>query len=223
MPRRTACAEQTARHRKAGNACHYRADGQDKPVSVGDKSIGKQGAEHEVLLPVKPSVNYDRHQHRNEHLKDDLKAAEKSRGGSPSAVSPQAPPNVAQRAMFILIFNDPHLLSAGTGRNLNKKTEIKRVDGIISYCSEKCKRRKPDLADGDRKMLICSITKSNIDSNLHQTSSRNRHLNQSIPKNPQKQQIFSHGVLRKRKLYAIIIAGVYSPADTGGHSRCGNV
>ena len=54
---------------------------------------------------------------------------------------------------------------AGTGRNLNKKTEIKRVDGIISYCSEKCKRRKPDLADGDRKMLICSITKSNIDRN----------------------------------------------------------
>lgn len=57
----TACAEQSAHHRKTGDKDHECADNKNKAVSVCDERFGKKRVQHKILFAIKSAVYNDGH------------------------------------------------------------------------------------------------------------------------------------------------------------------
>ena len=100
-----ACAEQTEDHRYACDEHHDPADGQHETVSLRDKRIRKQPAQHEIVLAVKTAVDDDRHQHGDENLQHDFQAAEYGGGDGPALIAAQAFFQMPERFLLRLLFD----------------------------------------------------------------------------------------------------------------------
>lgn len=100
---RAARAEQTADHRQARDEHHDAPDRQHEAVALRDERVGEQPAQHEILLAIKPAIDDDGHQHRDEDLQHDLKPAEQRRRSRPAAIAGQTFAHVPER-LLLLVF-----------------------------------------------------------------------------------------------------------------------
>ena len=97
--------EQTAGHGQAGNAHHDPADGQDEAVSLRDKRVREQSAQHKILLAVEAPIHDDRHQHGDKDLQHDLQSAKDGGGRRPAAIAVQAFSEMSERFLLFLFFD----------------------------------------------------------------------------------------------------------------------